>query len=81
MAMLCVGGGAHAGSLHVSPVRLELPAGAHAVALTLRNEDDAPLFGQIRLFKWTQTIDEDHLEPTTELVASPPIAEIAPHTD
>jgi len=70
---------AHASSLQISPVSLEIHPGQSAVAVMLRNTGDTPLYAQVRIFGWTQVAADDRLEPTTELVASPPIAEIAPH--
>ncbi|MDR5785385.1 molecular chaperone [Caballeronia sp. LP003] len=69
---------AHAAALQVSPIRLDLSADEPAAALTLRNDGTAPLNAQVRVFSWTQSLDEDHLERTSVIVASPPIVQIAP---
>ena len=68
-------------SLQVSPVSIELQAPAAAATLKLNNEGATPLNAQIRVFRWSQVNGEDKLEPTEDVVASPPIASLAPRTD
>jgi fimbrial chaperone protein len=78
-ATLC--SSALAASLLVSPVSVEATAPAAAATLTLRNESDAPLNAQIRVFRWTEVDGEEKLEATDELVASPPTTTLAPKVD
>lgn len=68
---------AHATSLQISPVRIDLPAGPGAAAITLRNASGAPIHAQVRVFRWTQADGADVLTPTDDAVASPPILRIA----
>ncbi|MBO9707627.1 MAG: molecular chaperone [Caulobacter sp.] len=68
---------AEASTLRVSPVSLDLPTGQNAAILTLFNDDAALLNVQVRVFRWRQVDGKDLLEPTTGVVASPPIAAIA----
>lgn len=67
----------HATSLQITPVRVDLPAGPGAAALTLRNADSKPIHAQVRVFRWSQPDGDDVLAPTDEVVASPPIIQIA----
>lgn len=67
---------AHATSLQITPVRIDLPAGAGAAALTLRNQGNTPIHAQVRVFRWTQDDGNDALGATEEVVASPPIVRI-----
>ena len=67
-----------ASTLRVSPVGLDLPVGQNATTLNLFNDDVAPLNVQIRVFRWRQVEGKDVLEPATDVVASPPIAKVAP---
>jgi len=67
-----------ASTLRVSPVGLDLPVGQNAATLSLFNDDVAPLNVQIRVFRWKQVDGKDVLEPATDVVASPPIAKVAP---
>lgn len=52
-----------------------------AATLQLHNVGDTPLNAQIRVFRWVQTNGEEKLEPTRDVVASPPIATLNPGTD
>ncbi|MDN4063988.1 MULTISPECIES: fimbrial biogenesis chaperone [Ralstonia solanacearum species complex] len=67
---------AGAAALQISPIRLDLLPGQNAASLTLRNRGTQPLNAQVRVFRWTQDGDGDHLEPAPGLVASPPIVQI-----
>lgn len=67
--------------LHVEPVLLELNAPSAASVLNLRNDDDAEIVVQTRVVRWSQSNGSDLLEPTTDVVASPPSATLAPRTD
>ena len=66
-------------SLQISPVLIEIPAGGSVAIVDVRNEDAQAAAIQLRLFHWSQSNGEEHLEPTQDVVASPPIATIAPH--
>lgn len=66
----------HATSLQISPVRVDLPAGPGAAALTLRNAAGAPIHAQVRVFRWTQADGDDVLTPADDVLASPPIVRI-----
>ncbi len=63
----------------VSPMELELGAGAQSTAVTLRNDSPAPITFQVRGAAWRQD-DEglDHYEPAAELVFFPRLLTIAP---
>lgn len=70
--------GSHAANLQISPVTITLAPGQTAAALSLQNMGDVPTYGQVRVFAWDQRDGDDTLDPTRELVASPPIVQIAP---
>ena len=70
-----------AASLQIAPVSLEIPAPGAAAAVSLRNESTQPLAAQVRVFKWTQVNGEERLEPTSEVVASPPSVSLAPRAN
>lgn len=67
--------------LRVEPVVLEMNAPAAAGTLTLRNDEDSEATIQTRVLRWTQSGGKESLEPTTDVVASPPAVMLAPHTD
>ncbi len=69
---------AHAANLQISPVSIAFRATQTAAGVTLQNFGDTPLHGQVRVFTWDQKDGEDVLVPATDVVASPPIMEVAP---
>ncbi len=79
-ALLC-GGRSYAAQLRVEPVLLELNAPAAAGSLTLRNDEDTDVVVQTRVMRWSQADGKEILEPTTDVVASPPSVNLAPHAD
>ncbi len=68
---------AHAASLQVAPTSLQLGARQNAEALWISNSGTAPVDVQARVFRWTQRNGRDELEPTTDLVVSPPMQALA----
>ena len=67
-----------AASLQVAPISVELAPGAQAEALWLSNTGDQPIQAQVRVMAWSQDAEGDRLEPSRELMPSPPIVAIAP---
>lgn len=67
----------HAASLQVAPTSLQLTARQNAEALWVSNSGTAPVSVQARVFQWTQRDGRDQLEPTSELVVSPPMQALA----
>jgi fimbrial chaperone protein len=63
-----------AGSFSVSPIRIELSSAQRSAVLTIRNGGDQPVVVQAQLVDWSQADNEDRLEPTNDLIASPPRA-------
>lgn len=76
-AALCSGTAAHGANLQISPVSISFQPGQNAAGIQLQNNGDTPLYGQVRVYAWDQRDGIDALTPTTQLVASPPIIEIA----
>ena len=70
-AMVAAGPGA-AAILRIWPVLVDLAGTQRAGALTLANPDAHPTAVQLRAFRWTQDAQGDHLQPTRDLVVSPP---------
>jgi len=66
-----------AASLQVAPTSLQLTARQNAEALWVSNSGTAPVSVQARVFSWTQRDGRDQLEPTSELVVSPPMQALA----
>ena len=71
-------GAAVAGSFNVSPVRVELSTQERTQALTVRNDGSEPSVVQVRLYAWSQDAGQDILQPTNELLVSPPVFTVQP---
>ena len=71
----------HATSLQISPVTVDMSSDANAVGITLSNPGDQPLYGQVRVFHWGQNDAGDTLDATPDMVASPPLIQVAPHSE
>ena len=72
---------ASAGSLQVSPTTVEITTPAATATLSLNNHGATPLKAQVRVMRWSLVNGEEHLEPATDVVASPPMVAIQPKTD
>jgi fimbrial chaperone protein len=70
-------GAAHAQGLTVLPVTIELAPGQSATALTVINQADSDTSFQVRAYAWSQQNGSDQLNPTGDLLASPPLGTIA----
>jgi fimbrial chaperone protein len=73
-----LGGAAHAGSLEVTPVRIDLSTAQRVVAVTVRNAGDRPSVIQLLPQTWSQRDNADVLAATNDLLATPPIFTLAP---
>ena len=69
---------AQAGSLQVAPVLVDVTAPGAASTVTLRNEGTTPINAQIRVFRWSLVNGQEKLEPTDDVVASPPSVTLTP---
>jgi fimbrial chaperone protein len=69
---------AQAGSFSVNPVRVTLSAKEAVAAVTVRNESTEQTVVQLETFNWSQQQGKDSLEPTNEVLATPPILTIPP---
>ena len=64
---------AYAGTFSVSPLRVELSAGASTGALTIRNKEDTPVVVQAEGLLWDQAEGQDQLTPTRDVLVSPAV--------
>lgn len=69
---------ARAQALSVLPVNVFLAPGQRAATLSVTNQGRSQTAIQIRAFAWDQKDGSDELITTDEVIASPPIATIAP---
>lgn len=79
--LLLWGQPAAAVSLRVAPTTVELIAPDSAAVLNLRNDAKRSINVQIRVFRWSQEGGVEQLQPTSDVVASPPAAELGPNAD
>jgi fimbrial chaperone protein len=79
--LILIGSVSHAYALKISPLLLEIVAPNGATTLNLEAESPKPVTVQIRVMRWSQVNGKDVLEPTTDLVASPPFATLQPKTN
>ena len=68
---------AQGATLQVAPVKIDFVPGQNAAGLSLHNPGDAPVYGQVRVFRWDQDANGDVLSASPEVVASPPIIQLA----
>ncbi|MDM0033209.1 molecular chaperone [Variovorax sp. J22P271] len=68
---------AAASGLQVSPVTLTLQPSQNADGLWLSNTGDNVVHAQVRVYRWTQENGEEKLTPSRNILASPPMLELA----
>lgn len=73
---LLFAGTACAGSLTVSPIMVEFSAKETAQGLWLSNSGNQPMRAQLRAYAWSQADGTDALQPTQDLLLSPPMLEL-----
>lgn len=64
--------------VHVSPTILNLNESKPVEAFTLTNQGDKDTAFEVRLYRWGITDNQDDLEPSRDLLVSPPVFSIAP---
>lgn len=69
---------ANAGSLAVSPLRLNLTSTAAITSFIIENHGQEEALVQAETFAWSQTGSEHRLTPTEDVVAMPPVFRLAP---
>lgn len=74
--LLCAAAEAGAASLLVRPTTVIFGPGESAATVTVTNSGSTPLTAQLRVFGWDQEQNQDKLEATGAVVASPPMLEI-----
>ena len=66
-----------AASLRVAPTNIELLAPGSAGVFSLANDGNSAINVQIRVFRWTQIDGVERLDPTSDVVISPPATSLA----
>ncbi|BDA85918.1 hypothetical protein Sa4125_34600 [Aureimonas sp. SA4125] len=78
LSLLMAAGSTQASSLRVSPVGLTINPGTATSTIRVWNNDKRPLGVQVRVFRSKTVAGEEWLEPTRDVVASPPITTLSP---
>jgi fimbrial chaperone protein len=68
--------GARAGEIRVSTVRIDLSDRQPAATVTITNDGTQKSLVQIRVLSWTQTDGKDVQDVSSELIVTPPMADI-----
>jgi len=77
----CIALPAAAGTFSVTPVRIFMSPRDRATAVTVTNDGDDELVMQADVYTWNQKASgEDDLALSEDLILSPPILKIAPHS-
>ena len=69
---------AEASSLRVAPISLKLAAQEPAGVVRVWNDGRGPVQVQVRVYRWKVVNGKDVLEPTKDVVASPPMTTLVP---
>lgn len=83
MALACLAsaGGwqaAHASNFEIAPVVLELSSSRTAGVIKIVNNDNHNVSLQLRAYDWQQADSKDELQPTQNLILSPPRIQSGP---
>jgi fimbrial chaperone protein len=78
LALLIPANAALAGSFGVSPIRVTLTPQQPAGMLTVSNQSDEETVVQLQANAWSQEDGADVLEPTSDVIAVPPLFTLAP---
>jgi fimbrial chaperone protein len=76
--LICAAGAAQAQSITVLPVSIQMDLGQQATSLTIINQGSTESAVQVRAFAWTQVDGKEQLTASDDILASPPLATIAP---
>jgi fimbrial chaperone protein len=78
LAALLALSSAGAGTFTISPLRVDFTGATGTAALTVRNEEAAPVVVQAEGLAWSQESGQDALGPTRDLLVSPAVFTLAP---
>ena len=74
-------GVAEAGTLKVSPIKVFLPADGKSEVIRVKNPDQTPALVQVQAVEWVKAAELDQAERADEILAVPPIFEMAPNSE
>lgn len=77
LATCLISASALAATLQVSPVRITISADGKAGVVRLHNQSDVPTLVQVEALVWNETADLSQVATTSDILAVPPVFEIA----
>ena len=77
LAACLISASALAATLQVSPVRITISADGKAGVVRLHNQSDVPTLVQVEALVWNETADLSQVATTSDILAVPPVFEIA----
>lgn len=78
---LCMAWPAFANDFTVSPTSIRVPQGSQVTTLTVKSGSPVVSLGQVRVMRWLRDGGDGTLEPTRDVVASPPALQMAPNQE
>jgi fimbrial chaperone protein len=72
---------AYTATLRVAPISVRATHGTNAASVRIWNDGREPLNIQVRIFRWRVEKGKDILEPTRDVVVSPPMTTLVPGTE
>ncbi|BCM25872.1 fimbrial biogenesis chaperone [Methyloradius palustris] len=73
-AFVLLSGSALSGTaLQISPLRIEFSTKLPSTTITVKNRGDSPSLVQAQIFRWAQQNGQDVLEPSRDVLVSPPV--------
>lgn len=75
--LIAASGAAKAASLVVAPLEISLPASGRAAEMHVTNNDPSPVLVQVKVLPWVEPEEVDFTATSQNVIAVPPIAEIA----
>lgn len=75
---LCIHFPVFAGTFLISPLRVELSATSPIAVITVRNDGEAAGVMKLDVMSWSQIESQDTYDPSSEVIATPPIFMVPP---
>ncbi|GAA6203153.1 fimbria/pilus periplasmic chaperone [Aquicoccus sp. SU-CL01552] len=66
-----------ADSFSISPTNLQVSGAKRNATLTVKSGGPGQMQGQVRVMRWTHSGGKDHLTPTRDVIASPPVLRLS----
>lgn len=78
LAIITMSSPALADGFTISPTSINVALGSQVATLTVKSDGHGTSFGQVRVMRWMRDDGAGTLQPTRDVVASPPAMQMAP---